>query len=164
MQSREVAVKLIDEVISQDHAGGVPRIFFFERNNGYDTGQFVSFLNHSLIHRKFILSENGKTELGAEVIPTNGVDQKIKSRDEIVDLVHRTGIKPVSGDIFVALPGYGGNNVQFELNGTMPGNEFNNLISLPTKTNKIKAFFYRIFDPRGEGSYPAYVYILYKPI
>jgi len=136
-----------------------PKIYFFERNQGYDTGQFVSFLNYSLSSKKFtnVKTANEIDFSALPVIPAAGVDKKLNSLDEVRQLAKSTGVPPSAGDLFIALPGYGGDNIDLE---NILGNKAevgNSLVSLPSKLSQFKKWIYGKFDPKGDKSYRAHV-------
>ena len=111
MQTRQLSVELVDELIAKASAGSQPKIYFFERNQGYDVGQFVSFINFSLIDRNFFTEKLPNLDFsqnGIPVIPASGVDNKLNSLEEFRNLAEATGIPPSPGDLFIALPGSAG--------------------------------------------------------
>jgi hypothetical protein len=162
MQTRQRCVEFVDKLLSKDRSGPQPKIYFFERNRFYDSGQFVSFINYSLADQRFFIVEPPKFDLsqgGVPVIPAAGVDKTLNSSDELWAMAEATGIPPSAGDLFIALPGFGGNNIKMDENISRKMNNKYSLLFLPSELSKIKEWIYDRFDPNGDKKYRAYIFV-----
>jgi hypothetical protein len=101
MISRKLTSHTINSYLIASHGMKPSKIFFLEENEGYDTSQFVSYLNYSLGGPATfqMIQENHKKPNSISVIPI--------SHEEL------TKLKRVSaGAVFIGLPNLGGGNVK----------------------------------------------------
>jgi hypothetical protein len=162
MQTRQRCVEFVDKLLSNDHSGSQPKIYFFERNRVYDSGQFVSFINYSLADQRFFILEPPKFDLSqgdVPVIPAVGVDSKLNSSDQLWAIAEATGIPPSAGDLFIALPSYGGSNINVDNLLAAKEKNKNRIFSFTSKISQFKEFIYDRFDPSGDTKYRAYILV-----
>lgn len=91
------------------------------------------------------------------MIPTAGLDERLNSVDEIRTLAEMTGILPVSGDMFIALPGYCGNNIDLDSLFAVGVENKSRLVSMQSGLGHFKEWIYAKFDPKGDKKYRAYL-------
>ena len=105
MISRKLAVETVDR-FTHSSSGSIPSaIYFLEENDGYDTGQFVSFINFSSVGPAefYTTPANTKKPLLVLVVPF--------ARE---DLDFRKYLP--AGSMFIGLPNLGGRNIDLNHN------------------------------------------------